>query len=130
MLQDGTTLLTYSLTTEPMPVQVSVSPTSPSLATLIFVVSCPRSVGTATVSQITISLPVDAAGKAPDPTNLAMTAPLLSSASISSSGSDVWVPSAGSSPGLFIFTPKSGPVQVSAQSLTIEFTGIQVNTLV
>jgi len=64
LLQDGTTLLTYSLTTVPMPVQVSFSTTSVSYATLIFVISCPRSVGSVTVGQIKISLPVD--GSTPD----------------------------------------------------------------
>jgi len=129
-LQAGTTLLTYSLTTEPMPVQVSLSTTSISVATLIFVVSCPASAGTVTVSQIKISLPVDTAGYPPDPTSLCMIAPPLSSASISSSGTDQWVVSAGVSPGDFIFKPKTGPVKVSSQALTIEFKGIQVNTVV
>jgi len=129
-IQTSNTLLTYSLVTSPTPVQVSPSTTTPSVAALTLVVSCPRSVGTATVSQISITLPVDQSGKPPDPINLAATAPPLSSASISSSGTDVWVPAAGVGPGVFIFTPKTGPVKVSTQSLTIEFTGIQVNTLV
>ena len=130
MLQATTTQLTYSLTTKPLPVEVSLSATSPSLATLIFVVSCPIPPGAVTISQITIAIPVDETGEPPDPTNLAMIAPPLSSASITSSGTDVWVPSAGAAPGLFIFTPKGGPVEVSEQSLTIEITGIQVSTLV
>jgi hypothetical protein len=129
-LQNSNTLLSYSLMTAPSPVQVSPSATSPSIATLTFVVSCPRSVGVATVAQITVALPVDQTGKPADPTNLAETAPPLSSASISSTGQDQWIPSAGVAPGVFIFTPKGGPVQVSLQSLTIAFTGIQVNTLV
>jgi hypothetical protein len=129
------TLLTYSLVTSPTPVQVSPSTTTPaqtpSVASLTFVVSCPQSVKMVTVSQIIIVLPVDIKDKPPDPVKLAATAPPLSSASISSSGTDVWVPAAGAAPGVFIFTPKSGqPVQVSQQSLTIQFNGIQVNTLV
>src|SRR5262249_11931643 len=93
-------------------------------------VSCPVSVGSVTISKIQISLPVDTSGQPSDPTNLCMTAPPLSSASISSSGTDLWVPSAGAAPGTFIFTPKGGQVAVSTQSITIEFNGIQVNTVV
>lgn len=132
MLQDGNTLLTYSLTTTPLPVQVSLSTSVVSLATLLFVVSVPKppGIGSATVAQITISLPVDQAGKPPDPANLCMTAPPLSSASISSSGTDQWIPSAGASPGQFIFKPQAGQVLVSGQSLTIEFTNIAINTVV
>jgi hypothetical protein len=129
-IEDSTTLLTYSLTTTPMPVQVSPSATTPSLASLTFVVSCPRGIGTATVAQIEIAVPVDGTGRPPVPTNLAATPPLLSKASISSSDSHQWNPAAGSIPGVFIFTPKGGPVQISSQSLTIEITGIQVNALV
>ena len=126
LLQDGTTLLTYSLTTVPMPVQVSFSTTSVSYATLIFVISCPRSVGSVTVGQIKISLPVD--GSTPDATNLCMTAPPLSSASISSSQ---WTVSGGTN-GNFTFTPTPGnnPAKISSDSLTIEFRGIPINTLV
>lgn len=132
---DSNTVLTYSLVTSPMPVQVSTSTPPASDATLTFVVSCPRPVpghpapSTANVAQISIILPVDVAGQPPDPTNLAETAPLPSSASISSSGSDQWEVTPGHA-GVFTFTPKGGPVQVSAQSLTIVFTGIQVNTIV
>ena len=130
-LQDSNTLLTYSLMTTPSPVQVSPSVESPSLATLTFVVSCPRSVGTANLAQIIVAIPVDAQNKPADPTNLAATPPLLNSASISSTGTDEWVVSAGIAPGVFIFTPKGGGVvALSEQSLTIAFTGIQVNRVV
>ncbi len=130
-LQDSNTLLTYSLMTTPSPVQVSPSASSPSLATLTFVVSCPRSVGTANVAQIIVAIPVDVKDKPADPTNLAATPPLLSSASITSTGTDEWVPAAGIAPGVFIFTPKGGgAVKLSDQSLTIAFTGIHVNALV
>ena len=126
-------LLTYSLTTEPMPVQVSLSSTSPSIATLTFVVSCPKKTstfpGSATVAAIEIILPVDTSGTQ-DPANLCLTAPPLSSASISSSGGDVWIPSDAGAPGAFYFMPQAGSVLVAGQSLTIEFTGIEVNTLV
>ena len=129
-IQDSTTLLTYSLTTTPMPVQVSPSATTASTANLTFVVSCPRSIGTATVAQIEIAVPVDGTDQPPSPTNLAATPPPRSSASISSSDSHKWSVAPGSSPGVFIFTPKGGPVQISLQSLTIEITGIQVNARV
>ena len=126
-------LLTYSLTTLPMPVQVSLSPTSPSLATLTFVVSCPKKSstfpGSATVAAIEIILPVDTSGGS-EPTSLCMTAPPLSSASISSSGSDVWIPSSAGAPGAFYFMPQDGTVLVAEQSLTIEFTGVEINTVV
>ena len=123
-------LLTYSLVTSPTPVQVSPSTTVASVASLTFVVSCPLA-GGAMVSQIVIILPVDTAGGTPDPINLASVAPPLSSASISSTGTDVWEVGAGPSPNIFIFSPKSGePVQIKAQSLTIQFTGIKVNTVV
>ena len=125
------TLLTYSLVTSPTPVQVSPSTTVTSVASLTFVVSCPRSLGAAMVSQIMIVLPVDGAGKPPDPTNLATIAPPLASASISSSGTDIWTPVAGPAPNIFIFRTKAEqPVQIKDQSLTIRFTGINVNTLV
>jgi hypothetical protein len=130
-LQDSNTLLTYSLMTTPAPVQVSPSSTSPSLATLTYVVSVPRSVGAANVGQIIIILPVDARVAEPDPTNLAAVAPPKSSASISSTGTDEWKFDVGVAPNIFIFTPKDNrPVHVTLQSLTITFTGIQVNTLV
>jgi hypothetical protein len=70
-LQASSTLLTHSLVTTPMPVQVSPSAINPSLAKLTFVISCPRSTGKATVAQIIIALPVDEKGKPADPTNLA-----------------------------------------------------------
>jgi hypothetical protein len=130
-LQDSSTLLTYSLMTTPAPVQVSPSSTSPSLATLTYVVSCPRSIGAVNVAQIIIILPVDAKVSEPDPTNLAAVAPPKSSASISSTGTDEWKFDVGVAPNIFIFTPKDDtPVHVTLQSLTITFTGIQVNALV
>jgi hypothetical protein len=130
-LQDSSTLLTYSLMTTPAPVQVSPSSTSPSLATLTYVVSCPRSVGAVNIAQIIIILPVDTRVSEPDPTNLSAVAPPKSSASISSTGTDEWKFDVGVAPNIFIFTPKNDtPVHVTLQSLTITFTGIQVNTLV
>src|SRR5262249_42007382 len=126
-LLDSTTQLTYSLTTQPMPVQVSTT-TALSYATLIFVVSCPYSVGAVTISKITISLPFDSGGYS-DPTNLCMTEPPQSSASISSNGKDQWTVTQNAA-GDFIFTPQGGPVEVSEQSLTIEFKNLEINTLV
>src|ERR1041385_1373542 len=122
-------LLSYSLTTDPLPVQVSLSPTSLSIATLTFVVSCPKKTGSATVAAIEIILPVDTSGTQ-DPANLCMTAPPESSASISSSDGTVWQPMSAGSPGAFYFEPQAGTVLLAGQSLTIEFTGIEVNTLV
>ena len=127
-LQDTTTQLTYSLMTKPLPVEVSLSPTAPSLATLIFVVSCPVPPGSVSISKITISIPYDQTGQDPDPTNLAMTQPQLSDVSITSSDSAQWTKS--QTGDTFTFTPPGGKVDVSMQSLTIEFTKIQVSTLV
>ena len=118
MSGDGNTLLTYALVTNPAPLQVSPSAGEASVATLTVVVSCPKSTGSATISQIMIVLPV---GKpdAPDPTDLTGAAPPLSAASISSSGSDTWTPRIRQVPNVFVFTPQGGPVNVSDQSLTI-----------
>ena len=132
-LQDSTAQLTYSLTTDPMPVQVSLSTTQISDATLTFVVSCPVSVGAVTISKIQISLPFDSGGYT-DPTNLCMTQPPLSSASISSEADPDYPPVpwtvSQNAAGDFIFTPKGGPVDFSTQNLTIEFRNLQINTLV
>lgn len=122
------TLLSYALSTSPFPMQASPSSTAPSPATLTFVVSCPRDVHAAEVAQIMIRLPVQQT--TPDPTDLVMTAPPLSAASIASSGAESWQPSAGALPGVFIFKPNGGPVTVSAQSLTITITGINIGLLV
>ena len=128
-------LLTYSLTTDPMPVQVSLSATSLSTATLTFVVSCPKKTstfpGAATVAAIEIVLPVDTGG-IEDPANLCLTAPLESDVSISSSNKyEVWQASPAGAPGAFYFMLQNEePVLVSEQSLTIEFRNIEINTLV
>ena len=122
-------LLTYSLTTDPLPVQASPSETSPAIATLTFVVSCPKSTGSATVAAIEIVLPVDTGGTE-DASNLCMTAPPLSSAAISSSDGSEWTQTSAGAPGAFYFTPPNDSILVAGQSLTIEFTGIEVNPLV
>jgi hypothetical protein len=126
-LATSTTMLSYAMTTTPNPVEVSTSPTSPALANLIFVVSCPRSVGSCTVSQITVALPV---GAVSDATNLTNVAPSASAATISSSDGTAWTPSLGVAAGLFVFSPPGGSVQISEQSLTILIAGIQVSPMV
>src|SRR3954452_773918 len=68
-VQGGSTLLTYAMMTDPLPLQASPSSGAPSLGTLTFIVSCPREVGTAMVGQIGIVLPVGRPN-APDPTEL------------------------------------------------------------
>ena len=123
----STTTLTYAMTTNPNPIEVSTSPATPALATLIFVVSCPRAVGSCTVSQLTVQLPV---GDVSDATNLTNVAPSASAASISASDGAGWTPSLGVSPGLFIFSPPGESVQLSEQSLTIQLAGIQVSPMV
>lgn len=126
-LAASSTMLSYAMTTTPNPIQVSTSPTSPALANLIFVVSCPRSTGSATVSQISIHLPV---GAISDSTNLTNVAPSASAASITASDGAAWTPSLGVAEGLFIFTPPGGSAQIGNQSLTIQLAGIQVSPMV
>jgi len=126
-LAASSTMLSYAMTTTPNPVQVSTSPTSPALANLIFVVSCPRSTGSCTVSQISVHLPV---GAVSDSTNLTNVAPSASAASITASDGAQWTPSLGVAEGLFLFTPPGGSVQISNQSLTIQLAGIQVSPMV
>ncbi len=121
------TMLTYAMTTSPNPLEVSASPTKLSPANFTFVVSCPRSVGSCTVSQIAVHLPV---GDGSDPTNLTSTPPTIAAASISSSDGAVWTPSLGVAQGMFLFTPPGGSVTIANQSLTIELSGIQMSTLV
>lgn len=128
-LESNGTLLTYAMMTMPTPVEVSPSPQSPAQLVLTFVVSCPRSVGVAMVSQIGITLPVGKAGS-PDPTDLTETPPSASAASITSSSGEQWTASPGLAPGVFLFTPPGDTFPVSQQSLTITFVGIQVSTLV
>jgi hypothetical protein len=121
------TLLTYAMNSNPYPLEVSESPTSPSIANLTFVVSCPRSVGECTVNQIVIHLPV---GDVSDATNLTPTAPPASAASIASSSGAQWTPSAGVGAGTFVFTPPNGSAVISSDSLTIQINGIQVSPFV
>ena len=126
-ITSGNTLLTYAMNSNPYPLEVSQSPTSPSVANLTFVVSCPRSVNECTVSQIVVHLPV---GDWSDATNLTPTAPPASAASIASSSGAQWTPSAGVGAGTFVFTPPSGSAVISSDSLTIQINGIQVSPLV
>src|SRR5215831_12676226 len=128
-LETSTTYLTYSMTTAPSPVQVSPSAQTPMLATLTIVASVPRSVGTCTVSQIIITLPVGDPQR-PDAGDLTDVTPSPSAASISSSDGAAWTPSAGIAPGVFVFTPPAGSARMASQSLTIVLVGIQISPLV
>jgi hypothetical protein len=128
-LEVSTTYLTYSMTTAPDPVQVSPSSQTPMSATMTIVASVPRSVGTCTVSQIIITLPVGDPQR-PDAGDLTDVTPSPSAASISSSDGAPWTPSAGIAPGVFVFTPPGGSVRMASQSLTILLVGIQINPLV
>lgn len=123
------TLLTYALATSQNPVEVSPSSTEPSITNLTFVASCPMNVGSCTVRQIEIALPVGDPSE-PDPTDLTEVAPPLSAASISSSDGTVWGVTAGVAPGAFIFAPQSGPALIEAQALTLTISGIEVGLLV
>jgi hypothetical protein len=123
----STTLLTYAMNSNPNPLEVSQSPTSPSIADLTFVVSCPRSVGECTIGQIIVHIPV---GDWSDATNLTPTAPPASAASIAASSGAQWTPSAGVGAGTFVFTPPNGSAVISSDSLTIQINGIQVSPLV
>ena len=124
----GNTLLTYSLITAPSPLQASPSAVEQSLATLTFVVSCPHNLPGANVAQILIGLPVRGS-QDPDATELTATAPPASAATIVSSGGEAWVV-AQAQPGVFTFRPRNGVARVSAQGLTIVFTGIAISPLV
>jgi hypothetical protein len=126
--EDGsTTYLTYAMTTNPDPLEVSAGPKAPSNATLTFAASVPRSAGECTVGQIIIQIPV---GDISDSTNLTNVAPPLSAASISSSDGAVWTPSQGVSAGAFVFTPPNGSALMSTQGLTIQLAGIQISPVV
>jgi hypothetical protein len=128
-LEAGNTHLTYSMRTAPFPVQVSPSPQTPMLATMTIVASVPRSVGSCTVSQIVITLPVGNPQR-PDAGDLTDVAPSPTAASISSSDGAAWTPSPGIGDGMFVFTPPGGSVQMASQSLTIRLVGIQISPLV
>jgi hypothetical protein len=128
-LQNTSTLLTYAMMTMPSPVSVSPSPQNPAQLVLTIVVSCPRNVGVAMVSQIGVTLPVGK-GASPDPTDLTETAPPASAASITSTGGEQWTAAAGLAPGVFLLTPPGGMFPVAQGSLTITIVGIAVSTLV
>lgn len=128
-MAQGKTLLTYGMTTNPSPLQVSPATSASSVGTLTFVVSVPPR-GKVTVNQIAIVLPIGDPGK-PDATDLSEVAPPLSAASISSSGTAEWVPAAGAANNVFLFHPKNNkPVLLKTESLTIVLSGIQISPLV
>jgi len=128
-LLDSNTLLTYSLYTSPAPVQVSPQSGPPSVAGLTFVLSCPVSVGTVTVKQITFNLTVGDPAN-PDATDLTEVGTGIS-ASVSSSGTDQWQIGPGSAPGSFILQPKAGGSgTIDSQGLDVTLTGIQVSPIV
>jgi hypothetical protein len=119
-LESVDAILTYALTTDPWPVQVGKS------ATVQLVVDAPRE-GTTSVRQLTVAIPVDAEGTAPNATNLAATAPGEGCAAIVCSASQAWDVTPGI-PGEFVFAPKSRqPVDLTGQSLTITLSGIAIN---
>jgi len=123
------TLLTYSLVTSPSPVSVSPQSGPPSLAALSFVISCPVSIGEATVTQISFNLPVGDP-KNPDASDLTETTTGISP-SVSSSGADQWQIGPGAAAGTFVLKPASGtPTVIGSQGLTVTFTGIQVSPIV
>lgn len=127
---ESTTCLTYSMASAQDPLEVSPSPQAPSVTNLTFVVSCPLATGECTVRQIEIALPVGTADGG-DPTDLTVVAPPLSAVSASSSDElEVWTVTAGVAPGSFVFTPRSGTVLISSQSLAFYITGVQVSMLV
>jgi hypothetical protein len=123
------TLLTYSLATSPSPVQVSPTSGPPSIASLTFIVSCPPSVGSATVSQIVFNLPIGNPN-APDASDLTESAAGISP-SVTSSGSDKWQIGPGASAGSFVLTPApKEPGIIESQGLTVTLNGIQVGPIV
>src|SRR5215469_7210676 len=103
VLETSTTYLTYSMTTAPFPVQVTPTPQPPMPATMTIVASVPRSVGTCTVGQSIVTLPVGDP-QSPDAGDLTDVAPSPSATSISASDGATWTPSAGIAPGVFVFT--------------------------
>ena len=103
---DNNALLTYSLTTAPAPVQVSPQQGPPSLASLTLVISCPISIDSVTVSQITFNLAVGDPN-APDATDLTDTAAGISAA-VASTDSTQWQIGPGAASGVFVLTPVSG----------------------
>jgi hypothetical protein len=115
-------ILTYSLDSEPSPIQVKTP------VTLTFVVSGLSAPDDCTVSQIQIQLPVGS--DASDATNLTAVTPRVSDVAIYSTGEGHvnWTRTvSGVTPGLFIFTPSGGPVLFGGQGLRIEMARIQVN---
>lgn len=121
------TCLTYAMTSAPNPVTVSPSPQAPSLANFTFVASCPPDVGSCMVAQIVIAIPV---GDGTDAADLTSVPPPISAASVSCSDGMAWTVAPGVGAGAFVFSPQSGPVQISTQALTFLIHGIQVSTLV
>jgi len=123
------TLLTYSLVSSPSTVSVSPQSGPPSVVALYFVISCPVSVGTVTVTQITFNVPIGDPGS-PESTDLTETATGILP-SVSSSGTDEWQIGPGSAPGSFMLKPASGGSGViDSQGLTVTLTGIQVSPIV
>lgn len=125
---DNNALLTYSLTTAPTPVQVSPQQGPPSLASLTLVISCPISIDSVTVSQITFNLAVGDPS-APDATDLTDTAAGIK-ASVASTDSTQWQMGPGAASGVFVLTPLSGSGVIESQGLIITFIGIRVSGLV
>ena len=120
------TLLTYALSTAPSPLQVSPQSGPPSVAALTFVISCPVSVGSVTVTQIAFNLPVGDPS-APESTDLTEVGTGITP-SVSSAD---WQIAPGTATGSFVLTPASGNSGIiSSQGLTVTLVGIQVGPIV
>jgi len=127
-LLDSNTLLTYSLFTSPAPLQVSPQSGPPSVAGITFVISCPITLNSVTVQQITFNLPVGDPQN-PDATDLTEVGTGID-ASVSSSGTDAWKVGPGAGAGSFLLVPAGGSGVIDSQGLTVTLTGIQVSPIV
>src|SRR4051794_14397915 len=105
-IEAGAPRLACTLDSDPSPVQGSPSESSLAPATLTLVVNAPRGAPAVRVRQLVIVVPVDPATGPRDAANLAAVAPAKGCASIVADGGDAWIAASGTSPGVFVFTPK------------------------
>jgi hypothetical protein len=122
-IQSSNTLLDYSLTTAPAPLQVSADATHPSMGSLTIVVS--NSGDDVTLASLEISLPVGTPS-APEGADLTEVG-----AGIAGSSSDpAWqVTYPGKTNGILYVKPASGsPIVIGDQGIAITITNIQVST--
>jgi len=129
-LLESNTLLTYALTTAPVPVQVSPSSGPPSIATLTFAISAPMTNGGGVVvKEITFNLPVGNPAQ-PDSSDLTLTSEGINPSASSSSG-ERWDIVPGTATGSFVLSPPAGASgEIDAQGLSVVFTGIKVSQIV